>query len=98
MDAQADLSLRWAHISICWFCHEVAHVIMELIYIEGDDNWHTNWTSIIVVFQSKGKYDLPFYHSVVIHTLLKVVYFCIVYLLQGFSRHVVAVLFNQTYF
>ena len=23
-DAQADLSLRWAH-SFCWFCHVVAH-------------------------------------------------------------------------
>ena len=24
-DAQADLSLRWAHMSFCRFCHEVAH-------------------------------------------------------------------------
>ena len=24
-DAQADLSLRWAH-SHCWFCHEAAHL------------------------------------------------------------------------
>ena len=24
-DAQADLSLRWAHISFCWFCRVVAH-------------------------------------------------------------------------
>ena len=23
-DAQADLSLRWAHRSFCWFCHAVA--------------------------------------------------------------------------
>ena len=23
MDAQADLSLRWAHRSFCWFCHAV---------------------------------------------------------------------------
>ena len=23
-DAQADLSLRWAHMSFCWFCHEAA--------------------------------------------------------------------------
>ena len=23
-DAQADLSLRWAHRSFCWFCHEAA--------------------------------------------------------------------------
>ena len=24
--AQADLSLRWAHMPFCWFCHEVAHL------------------------------------------------------------------------
>ena len=24
-DAQADLSLRWAHMSFCWFCHDAAH-------------------------------------------------------------------------
>ena len=24
-DAQADLSLRWARMSLCWFCHNVAH-------------------------------------------------------------------------
>ena len=24
-DAQADLSLRWAHMSFCLFCHEAAH-------------------------------------------------------------------------
>ena len=25
-DAQADLSLRWAHMSVCWFCHEAAQI------------------------------------------------------------------------
>ena len=25
-DAQADLSLRWAHRSFCWFSHKVAHL------------------------------------------------------------------------
>ena len=25
-DAHADLSLRWAHIPVCWFCHETAHI------------------------------------------------------------------------
>ena len=24
-DAHADLSLRWAHKSFCWFCHVAAH-------------------------------------------------------------------------
>ena len=27
VDAQADLSLRWAHMPFCWFCHEVAHLL-----------------------------------------------------------------------
>ena len=26
-DAKADLSLRWAHRSFCWFCHEVAQIL-----------------------------------------------------------------------
>ena len=25
-DAQADLSLRWAQRSFCWFCHEAAQI------------------------------------------------------------------------
>ena len=24
-DAQAGLSLRWAHMPFCWFCHDAAH-------------------------------------------------------------------------
>ena len=26
VDAQADLSLRWAHMPFCWFCHDAAHI------------------------------------------------------------------------
>ena len=29
VDAQADLGLRWAHISFCWFCLEAAHIILR---------------------------------------------------------------------
>ena len=28
-DAQADLSLRWAHMPFCWFCHEAAHLVFD---------------------------------------------------------------------
>ena len=28
VDAQDDLSLRWAHMPICWFCHEAAHFFL----------------------------------------------------------------------
>ena len=31
MDVQADLSLRWAHMPFCWFCHEAAHLLTEPI-------------------------------------------------------------------
>ena len=26
VDAQAEVSLPWAHMSFCWFCHEEAHL------------------------------------------------------------------------
>ena len=28
-DAQADLSLRWAHMPFCWFRHEAVHLWSE---------------------------------------------------------------------
>ena len=31
-DAQADLSLRWAHMLFCWFCREAAHVTHSAAY------------------------------------------------------------------
>ena len=36
-DAQADLSLRWAQSSFCWFCHEAAHItkIRNLSHCSG---------------------------------------------------------------
>ena len=32
-NAQADLSLRWAH-SYCWFCHEAAHFFQILQIVD----------------------------------------------------------------
>ena len=29
-DAQADLSLHWAHLPFCLFCHDVAHVMIAI--------------------------------------------------------------------
>ena len=29
-DAQADLSLRWAHMPFCWFCHEAAQMCLRI--------------------------------------------------------------------
>ena len=28
-EAQADLSLRWAHMPFCWFCHEAAQMVVR---------------------------------------------------------------------
>ena len=32
-DAQADLSLRWANMPFCWFCHDVAHINVHVFYL-----------------------------------------------------------------
>ena len=29
---QADLSLRWAHMTFCWFCHEVAQMWIKTVF------------------------------------------------------------------
>ena len=31
-DAQADLSLGWAHRSFCWFCHEALQLFIAFVY------------------------------------------------------------------
>ena len=46
-DAQADLSLRWAQKSFCWFCRAVAHIYIVLLCpldaklcpCTGNHNW-----------------------------------------------------------
>ena len=35
-NAQAGLSLHWAHRSFCWFCHEEAHIMLAIIMIHGE--------------------------------------------------------------
>ena len=43
-DAQADLSLRWAHMPFCWFCHEAAHIVISYeIYLSHDMTKPTKW-------------------------------------------------------
>ena len=37
VDAQADLSLRWAHMPFCCFCHEVAQIVTQ-VYIHINRN------------------------------------------------------------
>ena len=49
-DAQAYLSLRWSHMSFCWFCHEVAQFMSAL----------RNWISI----NAKLSFSLNFYWQI----------------------------------
>ena len=34
-DAQADLSLRWAHMPLCWFCHEAAQLCFLCFFLHS---------------------------------------------------------------
>ena len=45
-DAQADLSLSWAHMPIRWFCHEAAHLCIHLFY---SSSWYQRLRSLTVV-------------------------------------------------
>ena len=44
-DAQADLSLRWAHMPFCWFCHEVAPIILTNLCMAKatEQSLYTQW-------------------------------------------------------
>ena len=39
-DAQADLSLRWAHMPLCWFCHEAA--LISILFLTANANAKQN--------------------------------------------------------
>ena len=45
LSAQADLSLRWAHMPFCWFCHEAVHYTNYQTRFYGlfvDSNYNCN--------------------------------------------------------
>ena len=52
MDAQADLSLHWAHMSFSWFCHEAAIIILL-----STVKVRKIWTKIVVIIKE------IFYHT-----------------------------------
>ena len=50
VDAQADLSLRWAHRSFCWFCCAAAQII---IYINSVKKNSTGFSKIkVLIFRA----------------------------------------------
>ena len=57
-DTQADLSLRWAHILFCWFCHALAHTLdwlqSFLFYIYFSLSLH--YFFIMILFNPTSSY------------------------------------------
>ena len=50
-DAQAYLSHRWADMSFCWFCHEAAHLSIE---IPPKPEHHSKITNTIIIIVVKS--------------------------------------------
>ena len=68
-DAQADLSLRWAHMPFCWFCHDAAHfVIYRNVQAFGPGlqwssykvSWCNAWWYITICGQKTWTYKCDF--------------------------------------
>ena len=47
-DAQADLSLRRAHMPFCWFCHEAAHLF--------DKRYNQSFSVQLIIYWPKKRY------------------------------------------
>ena len=67
-DAQADLSLRWEHMPLCWFYHEAAHMLasrhnspMSLTGIMSTScHIRQEWTLVgLRTRERKGSFTLP---------------------------------------
>ena len=50
MDTQADLSLRWAHMPFCWYCHEAAR-LMLILSISDKILRHLNFPCFFFFFE-----------------------------------------------
>ena len=57
MDVQADLSLCWAHLSFCRFCHALAHIIFQ------ENQFGMNGKKKSVINQKIKQCSQCFYHS-----------------------------------
>ena len=61
LDAQADLSLRWAHKSFCWFCHEAARIVLlpcQTFVLQTETDYrYTCWT--LDALQLTPRFECP---------------------------------------
>ena len=68
-DAQADLSLLWAHMPFRWFCHDVAQIIWALSTSDNNSFW-IFWQRCCFFFQGLGWYfQLPLSNTIIKCTL-----------------------------
>ena len=76
VDAQADLSLRWAHRPHCWFCHEVAHIMFYWCRSWSDSVHKTSvYHYVIFTLATDFSLDDPFKTNW-LHTPMKVNWSC----------------------
>ena len=68
-DAQADLSLHWAYMPFCWFCHEAAHFCdveaktMGTILFSNKKKKKTSLSSVTQLWQKLWKcYYIQYLH------------------------------------
>ena len=52
MSAQSDLSLRWAHMQFCWFCHDASHLCKN--WPDVDLRTCYSWTKSLTVNWAKS--------------------------------------------
>ena len=63
VDAQADLSLRWAHIPFCWFCHAAARLTLACRAFYGitrqENKWASSWETCLREFPTRSDSNWP---------------------------------------
>ena len=65
-DAQADLSLHWAHMPLCWFCHEAAFIIRGLLFLVSCMTY--SWSLHFFMWKTTM---FPFFQNTIIGPSLK---------------------------
>ena len=70
-DAQADLSLRWAHMPFCWFCHEAAQmwsdfsIKWETLPVGFKTRTHHMTTVSLTIIASSSSFRYPLCYSAI---------------------------------
>ena len=64
-DTKADLSLHWAHMPFCWFCHEVAHFSLActLLIEKGLRKWVVPCEKVLIAKKRNKQQRLWWAHS-----------------------------------